>query len=166
MDKRAIAEEYLLRIVKPGMLHAQAVVESYVALARECTLTANALRSRFNIREVPNAEPYLAAIDMFTAIECNRFVVSNLYCEHPLWTPAENVNFRIVHDIFGHWGRGFGDTQAPFSWAGEQTAYYSQSRFHSALARKALFTEIIGQTACFSLTGEFPEQKAIILTET
>ncbi len=159
MDKQAIADAYW-NDARVGSR--EATVHAYAALAIECTLMANGLRGLGNIREVANAEPYKTAADMFTAIECNRFEVSNLCCEHPLWTPYENIAFRIVHDWYGHHGRD-GDTLAPFSWKGEQQAYHSQCRFHSKLAQRALFTEIVGQTACYSLTGEFPEQKAILL---
>ena len=164
MDKKAIAEAYLTTVVaKPGMLHTpatHAAMESYMALARECVLLANPIRA--SITEVANADPYKTAVDMFQAIELNRFQVSNLFCEHPLWTPAENIAFRIVHDRYGHYGLS-GDNKSGFSWHGELAAYESQSRFHSPIAQRALFTEIVGQTACFSLTGEFPDQKAILL---
>ncbi len=167
MDKQAIAEAYLA--AEPIEYHTplfQAgrfeTVVSYQTLASECIVMAAVLRGRFDIREVADAEPYKTAADMFAAIECNRFKVSNLFCEHPLWTPAENINFRIVHDILGHWGDK-GDNKSAFSWKGEQRSYQSQCRVHSKQAQRALFTEIVGQTACYSLTGEFPDQKAILL---
>ena len=166
MDKQAIADAYHSTwAVTFESTHRNALptVIAYTVLAQECLVLASHLRVVFDIREIAEADPYKTAADMFQAIECNRFVVSNLYCEHPLWTPAENIAFRIVHDIYGHWGRK-GDNQSPFSWAGEQRSYQSQCRFHSRQAQRVLFTEIVGQTAVYSLTGEFPEQKAILLS--
>ena len=166
MNKQRIAEAYLDGYAVTQNSAASPLTlptwEAYALLAKECMLMANVLRGRFNITEVANPEPYKTAVAMFGAIELDRFEVSNLFCDHPLWTPTENIAFRIVHDWYGHWGRK-GDTLAAFSWKGEQRAYHSQCRYHSRLAQRVLFTEIVGQTACYSLTGEFPQQKAILL---
>ena len=161
MDKQAIADAYW-NAPWWGYSTNNERWDAYRTLAIECVVIASDLRTQFKITEVPDPEPYKTAADMFLAIECHRFEVSNLFCEHPLWTPKENIAFRIVHDILGHWGRS-GDNQSPFSWKGEQRSYQSQCRFHSRQAQRVLFTEIIGQTACYSLTGQFPEQKAILL---
>lgn len=161
MDKVRIAEAYLEAYpVTFESKHAAALptVIAYAALAQESQQLANVIRGRFIVEEVADPEPYKTAAEMFAAQDLGFFQVSNLFCEHPLWTPEENIAFRITHDWFGHY-----DAKAPFSWKGELAAYYSQCRVHSRLAQRALFTEVVGQTACFSLTGEFPEQKAILL---
>ncbi len=158
MDKRAIAEEYL---AAPKLEVYQIPIDvrvAYAALADECTHLARQVRLDYHVVEVDNADPYKTAADMFVAWRTNSFEVSRLYCEHPLWTPGENINFRIVHDFYGHFAG-----QAAFSWEGEQCSYLSQCTYHSTKAQEALFTEIIGQTAVFSLTRSFPDQKAILL---
>ncbi len=158
MDKRAIAEEYL---AAPKLEVYQIPIEvrvAYAILADECHELARQVRAKYNVTEVDNADPYETAASMFVAWHTDTFEVSRLFCEHPLWTPEQNINFRIVHDMYGHF-----TGQAAFSWEGEQAAYISQCLFHSQKAQEALFTEIVGQTAVFSLTREFPDQKAILL---
>ncbi len=161
-NKRAIAEEYFAVAVVANGSHPYAVLRAYHKLAEECKELARQVRETYDVTEVANGEPYENACDMFVALNAGQFEVSNLFCEHPIWTPEENVNFRITHDVYGHFGSS-GTNLAPFSWEGEQNAYLSQCIYHSRLAQEALFTEVIGQTACFSLTREFPEQKAILL---
>ena len=158
MDKRAIAEEYeAAPILDWGQIPPE-VRLAYIELADECEHLAGQVRRDYNVHEVAEGDPYKTAADMFVAWKTNTFVVSNLFCEHPLWTPEENINFRITHDFYGHYAG-----QAAFSWEGEQAAYISQCTYHSRLAQEALFTEVIGQTAVFSLTRKFPDQKAILL---
>ena len=161
MDKRKIAEEYFAAEV-PAWGHPLNVLRAYHKLAEECKELTRQVRVEYNVIEVARGETYECAADMFVAINSGKFEVSNLFCEHPIWTPEENIDFRIAHDFYGHWCSN-GTNLAPFSWEGEQNAYLSQCTYHSRLAQEALFTEIIGQTACFSLTQEFPEQKAILL---
>lgn len=162
MDKKRIAEAYHAAPWGGYTTNAERW-RAYRALANESVALAKVIRERIKVIEVAYANPYKTAAEMFACIEHGHFHVSTLFCEHPLWTPAENVAFRIAHDNHGHYGNTKGDNQSAFSWRGEIAAYCSQSRYHSAEAQRALFTEIVGQTACFSLTGEFPEQKAILL---
>lgn len=134
------------------------VVQAYEALARECRELWNGTEiSSLRLVVVQEAEPYETAKAMFQDIMQGKFRVSGVNCEHPLWTPFENVRFRTVHDYFGHYLGNAG-----FSWKGELKAYLAQARHHSELARRALFTEIIGQTAYYSVYREFPTQKAFL----
>jgi hypothetical protein len=79
-----------------------------------------------------------------------------------------NLEFRAVHDYFGHYiGRN------NFSYAGETRAYLAHSLMFSELANKALFTETIGQNSWFNFAPcnigkpnkdrQFAEQKAGVL---
>lgn len=70
-----------------------------------------------------------------------------------------NSMFRAVHDFFGHFLSG-----ADFSYAGEILAYDTHLRtIRHPWARKALFTETIGQLGAHFITGTFPDQKACII---
>jgi hypothetical protein len=66
--------------------------------------------------------------------------------------------FRAVHDVVGHARLRLG-----FDRDGEFTAWRSQERFHSPLARRALATELHGRHSVRWTTGELAEPKAIIL---
>ncbi len=152
MGKLEIAKEYL---AKPSYM--VDAVPAFKALAEECTWMRG-LIGPLHITEVPESEPYLTAQAMFDDIEAGRFRVSNLNCRHPQWTQQQNIDFRIVHDVIGHC-----HAKAGFSWKGELAAYKSQSRWHSELAAEALYTEIVGQTAVYSVDKVFPAQKVILL---
>ncbi|GAA2616998.1 hypothetical protein GCM10010399_54930 [Dactylosporangium fulvum] len=81
---------------------------------------------------------------------------------HPYLSDGENDMFRAVHDAFGHAASGRG-----FDPHGEEAAWLKHSAMYSPLARRALTTEVRGQT-CAQLFhyggGRFPEQKAVLLS--
>lgn len=153
MGKLTIANEY---INSPAYM--VDAVPAFKALAEECEWILKWESGRLEIREVAESEPYLTAEEMFKDIEAGRFKVSNLNCLHPQWSAQQNINFRIVHDVYGHYHAKRG-----FNWKGELAAYKMQAGYHSQLACEALFTEIVGQTACYSVNKEFPAQKVILL---
>lgn len=98
---------------------------------------------------------------MLSDIANGRLLVSEANCEHPLWDRDENIRFRVVHDIIGHASTGAG-----FDFAGEFKAYEQ----HDAItkdprARRALFTEAVGQVAYALDNDGFGEQKCAILPQ-
>ncbi len=142
----------------------------WFALADDSADRAAGIRLLLNVQETADAEPYLDAVAMVADIASGRFLVSTAHCEHPIWTPAENVNFRIVHDVLGHYAASMSiigcgrigaspEFVAGFDWAGENRA----CRRHFSLlptrdARKALFTECIAQTGYAIANDGFGEQ--------
>jgi len=68
--------------------------------------------------------------------------------------------FRAVHDVLGH-----GRLQVGFDRDGEFVAWRFQERFYSALAQRALATELHGEHSVRWTTGELPEHKADLLDE-
>lgn len=88
---------------------------------------------------------------------------------HPLFSNAQNVMIRGVHDAIAHLGGNH-----PFSARGEYGAYnrhlktlcnVQDAKSGRCLAAAALFTEIVGQTSYFYVYGQFAPQKAVILTD-
>ncbi|WP_432969429.1 hypothetical protein [Dactylosporangium sp. CA-233914] len=79
---------------------------------------------------------------------------------HPYLSDGENDMFRAVHDAFGHAASGRG-----FDPHGEEAAWLKHGRMYSPLARRALATEIRGQTCALTFRGggRFPQQKAVLL---
>lgn len=152
-------------------------------LAEDSVDRAAGIRLLLDVHEVTDPEPYPDARGMILDIAAGRFRVSTANCEHPLWSAAENVAFRIVHDVLGHYaasierarpginaGAGLqpnrsqgqfvdADFVAGFDWSGEVAACTAHVRLLPRLARAALFTECLGQTAYAIARGGFPEQR-------
>lgn len=119
------------------------------------------LRSAIDIRFVPY-ERYAGPEDMREDVVNNRRLeVSTLHCVHPLWTPEQNCEFRVAHDILGHVLRPH-----PFSLAGEYLAFHEHMRHTDRAARQAVFTEVCMYASIRYTVGEYPAvQRAIALPE-
>lgn len=134
---------------------------AYKALADDSTRRAEVLRNQLHIEEVNDPEPYPHAQAMTDDIHKRQhFLVSTANSEHPLWTPEQNTNFRIVHDVLGH-GVSGGD----FGWEGENKACAAHFPLLSAEAQKALFTECIAQTAYGAHYRHFGPQKVALFPQ-
>ena len=88
---------------------------------------------------------------------------------HPIYNNDDNVTQRYVHDVIAHY---FG--QHKFSARGEYGAYNrhlktlcnrDQVKAGQCLAAKAIFTEVVAQTSCYYVYGDFVDQKAVILDD-
>ncbi len=80
---------------------------------------------------------------------------------HPLFDCAFGGafdRFRAVHDLIGHAWCGYG-----FDLQDECTAWRTQDRLHSGLARCALATELYGVNAARAVIGEPPDLRALLL---
>jgi hypothetical protein len=152
--QRLIAEWYrdLATFNANGILDI-ASIPAYRALARECKQLASELDSKLKIGIV-DIEPYSTADIMFKDIADGRFWVSSRNCSHPIFSFAENIDFRIVHDVMGHYPSG-----GQFDWPGELLACQEHATHLSDLAQRALFSDCIGQTAYALTYGHFGPQK-------
>ncbi len=135
---------------------------AWVTLAQETEDQANGVRAMFDVVETYDPEPYPSARAMIQDMQTRRtLLVSTANCTHPIWTPRDNVDFRTVHDGMGHYLSG-----GAFSWQGELDACGIHFRLvRSPIARRALFTECIGQIAAYYLTGEHAPQAIGFLPE-
>jgi len=81
---------------------------------------------------------------------------------HPLFDNDFNVKLRWVHDIIAHY---YG--KHPFSARGEYAAYnrHLKTLGPNTPAAGALFTEVVGQTSCYYVYGDYIEQKVVILDD-
>jgi hypothetical protein len=113
---------------------------------------------------VVDDDPYPNAAAMVEDVRRRRLRVFSSAASdnpHPYLSDAENDMFRAVHDAFGHAASGRG-----FDVHGEEAAWLKHGAMYSPLARRALTTEIRGQTCAqvFHFGGRrFPEQKAVLL---
>lgn len=125
---------------------------------------ATELRARLLVIETTKQMPYTNAEAMFHAIDSGVIRISTANCDHPVWTPQENVAFRLTHDVLGHYSAARNGLVADFSWEGEVNACRDHQRhFSRGLCRRALFTEVIGQAAYALTYGEFSVQKVAFL---
>lgn len=157
-SQQKIAEWY--RDAKPltDGVYYDLAVGAWKRLADESTKLAGIVRKIVHVRESWLPEPYSNAQFMFWDIgEYNRFSVSTANSDHPLWTITQNVSFRIVHDVLGHW-----PVRAAFDWAGEVQACIEHASHHSELAQRALFSECLGQSAFCTVYGYFGPQKIVL----
>jgi hypothetical protein len=156
--------------------------KAWEALADDSVDRAAGIRLLLDVSETDDPEPYPDAAAMCEDIACGRFLVSNAHSEHPIWTVADNVAFRIVHDVLGHYAASIAggydlDRQAHraqgregvpdsvfyvagFDWEGENAACAAHVRLlHTPAERSALFTECIAQTGYAIASGGFGPQK-------
>lgn len=134
---------------------------AFKELADDSMRRAEVLRNQLHIEETNDPEPYPHAQAMADDIHKRQhFIVSKANNEHPLWTPEQNVAFRIVHDILGYAVSG-GD----FGWEGENKACAAHFPLLSAEAQKALFTECIAQTAYGAHYRHFGPQKVALFPQ-
>jgi hypothetical protein len=136
-----------------------AVEPAWRRLALESVRLAADVRKRLKIIEVAEDETYYPHVEhMFEDIRRGVFKVSTNNCVHPLWTPQENVAFRIVHDVLGHY-----PSKGEFNWDGEILACAAHRQHLSDPAARALETECIGQVAYALVHGGFGVQKVAFL---
>lgn len=130
-------------------------IYAWNTLAEETARHAEGVRHMFDVIVTDDPEPYPSARVMVSDMrDTGRMLVSRANSEHPVWTPEQNVDFRTVHDGLGHYLSG-----GAFSWQGELDACSVHFRMiRDQYARRALFTECIGQIAAYYLTGEHVEQ--------
>lgn len=141
--------------------------DAWTELAEHSVANAKILRGMWDIRVTDESEPYADASEMFADILRGKFVVSRANSEHPIWTVEENVAFRIVHDIGGHFAAWTLGKPADFDWIGENNAcaeHFADLRSAGyTLAMGALFTECIAQTGSAIRNGAFGPQKIGII---
>lgn len=115
--------------------------------------------SGLKVSEVDDPEPYPTSAEQLVDIDQGRYSVSTRFCEeHPFWAPEENVNYRICHDVLGHWG-----ARSSFDRFGEVAAFRSQATHTPKRIWDVLFCETIAQLAPAIVDHQFGEQKAVLV---
>lgn len=118
-------------------------VPAWRALGAESKIQADAIRRQISVEVIDGPDPYYSVQNLCADVHNNRHLtVTRDDAAHPIWTTDDMMNFRIVHDVIGYCQSG-GD----WTWAGENKAVAQMMPLLSALAREALFTEVIGRTA-------------------
>jgi len=155
-EMQPIAEAY----AKAPVYEPKAAI-AFMRLAEDSKRRAEVLRNQLAIEEVNDPEPYPHAQAMADDIhKRQKFKVSRANSEHPLWTPEQNTDFRIVHNVLGHAVSG-GD----FGWEGENRACQAHFPLLDKDAQAALFSECIGQTAYGAHYRGFGPQKVALFPQ-
>lgn len=111
------------------------------------------------IKLVETDEPYADLAAMITDYHRHRLKVSELNCQHPVFSRQTNLRFRILHDI------AHCVTKADFSEDGEYNVFLHQSAGLSSELKQALYTEIVIQASHKIHYGYFAEQKLFLPAE-
>ncbi|WP_432828544.1 hypothetical protein [Dactylosporangium sp. CA-092794] len=160
----AIADAYM---AAPG--RDERAFAAYAALSAETVRQYHFLIGRVEFGglgvtvQVVDTDPYPDAEALVEDVSTRRlrvFASAASHNPHPYLSDGENDMFRAVHDAFGHAASGRG-----FDPHGEEAAWLKQRTMYSPLARRALATELRGQSCAlvFRGGGRFPEQKAVLL---
>lgn len=169
--QQLVAARYMLApTVEPNAVAAFRDLEAKVVRQNEM------LKSRFNMRPTTD-DPYKSMKDMTRQINAQKASgvrrpevrVFSGGTKHPVFADETNVMFRGVHDTIAHFAG-----QHPFNARGEYAAYsrhlktlcnVDQMKSGGCPAAGALFTEIVGQTSCYYIYGDYPPQKAALLVD-
>lgn len=130
-----------------------ALADSWRYLADGCWNLWESISGELSIAAVPDPEPYPGPAEMLADIRAGSFKVSAANCDHPIWSPADNVAFRVAHDLYGHAVSG-GD----FGWRGEMLACSTHAPLLDPRALPALACECIAQTGYAIASGGFGPQ--------
>ena len=137
------------------------VQQAYQALGKESQKLRKQIKQE--IRYVLRDEAYITIDQMFYDISNNNLLLISDTCHDNILLPrSENIAFRIIHDITGHYNEG---ERNNFSWQGELHTWHATKNIYSPIARRALFTEIVGQSAYRSRMGFFPTQIPFLYPE-
>lgn len=148
--RAANAYKRLLQHNRPATL---AISSAWRELASVNQRLALWVKQRVAVDYTAGDSPYEDAAAMFTDIGRGRVVISRANNDHPLWTPEQNMEFRLVHDVIGHFG-----SKGGFDFTGERAACRAHAKHLNSAAREALYTECIGQTAAAIEFGGYLEQ--------
>jgi hypothetical protein len=113
--------------------------------------------SDYVIRYLEGGEPYATAKQMSNSFKNDGVLYISIdYSNHPVFSVADNIVFRTVHDYIVHIKGGF-----EFGLKGELGSYNLHAKIAPKAALPALFTEIVGQ-ACYAVVrGKFPSIQKI-----
>lgn len=135
---------------------------AFMELAAECSAKGDAIRSKLDIEIVHEPTPYMSADKMHEDVRKRRKLrVSDIGSnDHPLWTRNQVIDYRICLDVLGYTA-----ANAEWDWNGTNMAFAAFAAVVSELAQKALFSELLGQTAYASYFRAYGPAKICLLNK-
>ena len=142
--------------------HHRETVDAYESAACQIQWDLSATREAFRqpVKRSRESDPYADSAAITAAAGASRagglpFEVSDVNHGHPIWSDSQNFAFRAHHDAC-HVLSG----SPAFTYAGEVSTYlYTIGRLRVSIwspVGQALLAEIVGQSAVYETTGEFP----------
>lgn len=130
-------------------------------LADDMRARADHIKNFIKVEYTNDPTPYTDFQDMVEDVtKKHHILISRHNTAHPLWSPEEVSNYRLVRDVLGHCVAG-GD----FGWVGENRATAAMMPMLSPTAQAALFTESIGQAAYNNHFQRFGPPKITFLND-
>ncbi len=129
-------------------------------------LTGNWTPTPIRVVHTRCREPYAAARELSERVRAERILeIWPAHYDRDRRHPLLDISiggtydrFRAVHDIVSHASRGYG-----FDRDGEFSAWLTEDRMYTGLARWALATELHAEHSVRWTTGEVAEHKAVLL---
>lgn len=155
-QKHDIAKAY-----KDLPVYDQKAVPAWQTLAAESKAQANAIRNQISLDYTDDPDPYDSHEELADDLHQKKHLnLSRANLEHPIWTPDQHLDFRLVHNVLGH-----APHRNPYSWGGEVQAALAHMPHLSPLAREALFTEVLGKKAYNDVYHGQGPQKVGLMSE-
>jgi hypothetical protein len=149
MTHRAARQETWVHLLPQiAQAYAQAPVfdykaaPSWKALADDDAARANMIKKVLDVETTHEPVPYPDGYDMAKDIQKGKIKVSLADLKHPIWTPMQHMDHRLVHAVLGVAPSG-----GVANWVGVNQAASHHMPYLSDLAKHALFTEHIGHKA-------------------
>lgn len=128
---------------------------AFMELAKDCERRSDVLSQHLQIQVVNDPEPYKDAQKLSDDVKKKRrLMVSRAGADHPIWSEAQVVQYRICHDVLGYVA-----AHAGWDWPGENLAFSHHAELLSSESQKALFSESIARTAYITHFRAYGEQK-------
>ena len=119
----------------------------------------NIIGRNFKIEYIEPSDEYQTQSEMKNSFQNTGILkISIDYSDQPIFSVADNIVFRTVHDYIVHI---LGNHD--FGAKGEIASYNEHAKLAPNEAIPAIFTEVVGQAGVTLTTGRFPEQKIAIL---
>lgn len=130
-------------------------------LADDVLKRAELIGQQVRIEFTPDPEPYKTIDEMCEDVRQKQHIsIPTASLTHPLWTTDQMLAYRVVVDVLGHCSAG-----ADWGWHGTNLAAATLMPLFNPEAQKALFTELVGQTAYNTVYRSFGPQKITFLED-
>jgi len=135
--------------------------QAFMALARDSKNRARLIKEQLKVQIVNDPDPYPSAEKLCEDIRKRKtLMVSRVSAEHPLWSEENVIDFRISFDVLGYCA-----AEAKFDWEGANRAFAAYASLVGEQAQKALFSEVIGQSAYATYYRNYGPAKICLLRQ-
>lgn len=134
---------------------------AWMELAQDCGRRAAIVRQQIVVEYTDDPVPYDSADEMREDVGKKRHIwITRAYPHHPVWSQQQMLDYRLIVDVLGHMVGG-GD----WGWHGSCLAFASLAPLFADAPQKAVFTELLGQTAFGMFYRQWGPQKICFLDD-